>query len=139
MASSNDQSINTAKASSNFKRSNLRPRDIFVTRSRERYHQPPSHVNCLQVRLSKNLIWKLLVYILLLTIWMSVSAANSAMETLLLDTLVAFAGATPKVVATTLSISVVDSQMLVEGDLDFRCTLGVDPQVSVEFKDITVG
>ncbi|KDE03900.1 hypothetical protein MVLG_05654 [Microbotryum lychnidis-dioicae p1A1 Lamole] len=57
---------------------------------------------------------------------------------LLLESLAACAGVTLKAVATALSIPVESGTVAVEGDLDFRGTLGVDKTASVGFTAIRV-
>ncbi|MFC5995901.1 OsmC family protein [Pseudonocardia hispaniensis] len=54
---------------------------------------------------------------------------------MLLEALVACAGVTLRAVATALSIPV-SGRVHVEGDLDFRGTLGVDKEAPVGFRDI---
>jgi uncharacterized OsmC-like protein len=54
---------------------------------------------------------------------------------MLLEALVACAGVTLRAVATSLGISV-NGQVLAEGDLDFRGTLGVDRETPVGFRSI---
>jgi len=55
---------------------------------------------------------------------------------LLLESLAACAGVTLKAVATALGIEVRSGTVRAEGDLDFRGTLGVDPEVAVGFSDV---
>jgi uncharacterized OsmC-like protein len=55
---------------------------------------------------------------------------------MLLEALVACAGVTLKAVATALSVPLESAHVLVEGDLDFRGTLGVDKSASVGFQSI---
>jgi uncharacterized OsmC-like protein len=55
---------------------------------------------------------------------------------MLLEALVACAGVTLKAVATSMGIELRSGKVVVEGDLDFRGTLGVDKQASVGFTDI---
>jgi uncharacterized OsmC-like protein len=55
---------------------------------------------------------------------------------MLLEALVACAGVTLGAVAIALGIAVRDGQVLAEGDLDFRGTLGVAKDVPVGFRDI---
>lgn len=55
---------------------------------------------------------------------------------LLLEALVACAGVTLKAVATALSLGLIDGEVVAEGDLDFRGTLGVDREAPVGFKEI---
>jgi uncharacterized OsmC-like protein len=55
---------------------------------------------------------------------------------MLLEALVACAGVTLKAVATALNIPLQDAQVLAEGDLDFRGTLGVAKDAPVGFREI---
>jgi uncharacterized OsmC-like protein len=55
---------------------------------------------------------------------------------MLLEALVACAGVTLKAVATALGIRLKDAQVLAEGDLDFRGTLGVAKDAPVGFREI---
>jgi uncharacterized OsmC-like protein len=55
---------------------------------------------------------------------------------MLLQALVACAGVTLSAVATALDIPVRSGQIRVEGDLDFRGTLGISKEVPVGFRDI---
>jgi uncharacterized OsmC-like protein len=55
---------------------------------------------------------------------------------MLLEALVACAGVTLKAVATALGIPLKDAQVLAEGDLDFRGTLGVAKDAPVGFREI---
>lgn len=55
---------------------------------------------------------------------------------MLLEALVACAGVTLKAVATALNIPLRDAQVLAEGDLDFRGTLGVAKDAPVGFREI---
>ncbi len=55
---------------------------------------------------------------------------------MLLEALVACAGVTLSAVATALDIKINDANILVEGDIDFRGTLGVDKEAPVGFKSI---
>lgn len=55
---------------------------------------------------------------------------------MLLEALVGCAGVTLNAVATALGIELRDAYVQVEGDLDFRGTLGVSKEVPVGFKDI---
>lgn len=57
---------------------------------------------------------------------------------MLLEALAACAGVTLRAVATALEIPVEHGLVLVEGDLDFRGTLGVDRDVPVGFSQIRV-
>jgi uncharacterized OsmC-like protein len=55
---------------------------------------------------------------------------------MLLEALVACAGVTLKAVATATGIALRSGEVCVEGDLDFRGTLGVDKQAPVGFSDL---
>ena len=55
---------------------------------------------------------------------------------MLLEALVACAGVTLKAVATALEIPLRSAQVVAEGDLDFRGTLGVAKDAPVGFRDI---
>jgi uncharacterized OsmC-like protein len=55
---------------------------------------------------------------------------------MLLEALVACAGVTLKAVATALEVPITSAQVLAEGDLDFRGTLGVDKEAKVGFEAI---
>jgi uncharacterized OsmC-like protein len=55
---------------------------------------------------------------------------------MLLEALVACAGVTLNAVATALGIELRDAALEVEGDLDFRGTLGLSKEVPVGFKNI---
>jgi uncharacterized OsmC-like protein len=55
---------------------------------------------------------------------------------MLLEALAACAGVTLRAVATALEIPVRDGSVKVEGDLDFRGTLGVSKEIPVGFQDI---
>ena len=55
---------------------------------------------------------------------------------MLLEALVACAGVTLKAVATSMGVTLRAGQVVAEGDLDFRGTLGVDKQAHVGFTDI---
>lgn len=57
---------------------------------------------------------------------------------MLLEALAACAGVTLRAVATSLEIPVRSGAVLVEGDLDFRGTLGVSKEVPVGFQTIRV-
>ena len=57
---------------------------------------------------------------------------------MLLEALAACAGVTLRAVATALEIPVRDGSIEVEGDLDFRGTLGVSKEVPVGFQSIRV-
>ena len=58
---------------------------------------------------------------------------------MLLEALVACAGVTLKAVATALNIPIKSGEVLAEGDLDFRGTMGVDREAPVGFKQIRLG
>jgi uncharacterized OsmC-like protein len=58
---------------------------------------------------------------------------------MLLQALAACAGVTLRAVATSIGVDVRGGTVRVEGDLDFRGTLGVDKEAPVGFKDIRVG
>src|SRR4051812_4345512 len=55
---------------------------------------------------------------------------------MLLEALVACAGVTLNAVATALAIPIKSGEVIAEGDLDFRGTLGVDKTAPVGFTDI---
>jgi uncharacterized OsmC-like protein len=55
---------------------------------------------------------------------------------LLLEALVGCAGVTLKAVATSIGIEIENGNIIAEGDLDFRGTLGVSKEVPVGFKEI---
>jgi uncharacterized OsmC-like protein len=55
---------------------------------------------------------------------------------MLLEALVACAGVTCKAVATALGIALRSGEVVAEGDLDFRGTLGVDREAPVGFREI---
>ncbi|TPE52619.1 OsmC family protein [Amaricoccus solimangrovi] len=55
---------------------------------------------------------------------------------MLLEALVACAGVTLKAVATAIGVELRDAEIRVEGDLDFRGTLGVDREAPVGFRAI---
>ena len=57
---------------------------------------------------------------------------------MLLEALAACAGVTLRAVATSMGIAIDRGTVLVEGDLDFRGTLGVDRDVPVGFRSIGV-
>jgi uncharacterized OsmC-like protein len=57
---------------------------------------------------------------------------------MLLEALAACAGVTLRAVATALEIPVRDGAVRVEGDLDFRGTLGLSKEVPVGFREIRV-
>ena len=64
------------------------------------------------------------------------SGAELCSGDMLLEALVACAGVTLKAVATSMGIELRSGQVVAEGDLDFRGTLGVDKQAHVGFTDI---
>ena len=64
------------------------------------------------------------------------SGADLCSGDMLLEALVACAGVTLGAVATALGIAIGDAQLLAEGDLDFRGTLGVDKATPVGFQNI---
>lgn len=55
---------------------------------------------------------------------------------MLLEALAACTGVTLRAVATALGLPVTGGRILIEGDLDFRGTLGVDREAPVGFRDI---
>jgi uncharacterized OsmC-like protein len=55
---------------------------------------------------------------------------------MLLEALAACAGVTLRAVATAIGADLRDARVLVEGDLDFRGTLGVSKDVDIGFKEI---
>lgn len=64
------------------------------------------------------------------------SGAQACSGDMLLEALAACAGVTLKAVATAMSIELRDAEVLVEGDLDFRGTLGVARDAPVGFREI---
>ena len=58
---------------------------------------------------------------------------------MLLQALVACAGVTLRAVATSLEIEITNGELTVEGDIDFRGTLGVSKEVPVGFTSIRLG
>jgi uncharacterized OsmC-like protein len=64
------------------------------------------------------------------------SGAELCSGDMLLEALVACAGVTLKAVATALDIPLKAGVVKAEGDLDFRCTLGVAKDAPVGFRDI---
>jgi uncharacterized OsmC-like protein len=64
------------------------------------------------------------------------SGAELCSGDMLLEALVACAGVTLKAVATSMGIELRSGEVVAEGDLDFRGTLGVDKQAPVGFTDI---
>ena len=57
---------------------------------------------------------------------------------MLLEALVACAGVTLKAVATAIEVPIKSGNVIAEGDLDFRGTLGVDKEAPVGFAEIRV-
>jgi len=55
---------------------------------------------------------------------------------MLLEALAACAGVTLRAVATSIGVDVRGGNVLAEGDLDFRGTLGVDKEAPVGFRDV---
>src|SRR6476620_394761 len=55
---------------------------------------------------------------------------------MLLQALVACAGVTHKAVATAIGVDITEGTVSAEGDLDFKCTLGVSKEAPVGFKAI---
>ena len=64
------------------------------------------------------------------------SGLHACSGDMLLEALAACAGVTLNAVATALEIPLRSGKVLVEGDLDFRGTLGVAKDAPVDFKDI---
>jgi uncharacterized OsmC-like protein len=64
------------------------------------------------------------------------SGAELCSGDMLLEALVACAGVTCKAVATALGITLRSGEVIAEGDLDFRGTLGVDREAPVGVKEI---
>jgi uncharacterized OsmC-like protein len=64
------------------------------------------------------------------------SGAFACSGDMLLEALAACAGVTLAAVATALGVQIRDGSVLVEGDLDFRGTLGVAKDIPVGFRDI---
>jgi uncharacterized OsmC-like protein len=64
------------------------------------------------------------------------SGAELCSGDMLLEALVACAGVTLKAVATSMGVTLRSGEVMAEGDLDFRGTLGVDKQAAVGFTDI---
>ena len=64
------------------------------------------------------------------------SGAELCSGDMLLEALVACAGVTCKAVATALGITLRSGEVVAEGDLDFRGTLGVDREAPVGVKEI---
>jgi len=66
------------------------------------------------------------------------SGAELCSGDMLLEALVACAGVTLKAVSTAIGITMKSAEVVAEGDLDFRGTLGVDKEAAVGFKAIRV-
>jgi uncharacterized OsmC-like protein len=66
------------------------------------------------------------------------SGAELCSGDMLLEALVACAGVTLKAVSTAIGITLKSAEVVAEGDLDFRGTLGVDKEAAVGFKAIRV-
>ena len=66
------------------------------------------------------------------------SGAELCSGNMLLEALAACAGVTLRAVATAKGIAIKSGAVRVEGDLDFRGTLGIDKEVPVGFKAIRV-
>ena len=64
------------------------------------------------------------------------SGAELCSGDMLLEALVACAGVTLKAVATSMGVALRAGEVMAEGDLDFRGTLGIDKQAPVGFADI---
>jgi uncharacterized OsmC-like protein len=64
------------------------------------------------------------------------SGIHACSGDMLLQALAACAGVTLNAVATALGLTIRDATVKVEGDLDFRGTLGVDREAPVGFRDI---
>lgn len=64
------------------------------------------------------------------------SGVHACSGDMLLQALAACAGVTLNAVATALGLTIRDATVRVEGDLDFRGTLGVDKEAPVGFRDI---
>src|SRR6516162_781924 len=62
------------------------------------------------------------------------SGAELCSGDMLLEALVACAGVTLKAVATALDVPLEKADVIAEGDLDFRGTLGVDKEANVGFQ-----
>lgn len=67
------------------------------------------------------------------------SGAELCSGDMLLEALVACAGVTLKAVATAIGVELRSAEVLAEGDLDFRGTLGVDKEAAVGFTAIRLG
>ncbi|MEW4487589.1 OsmC family protein [Thalassoglobus sp. JC818] len=57
---------------------------------------------------------------------------------MLLEALVGCAGVTFAAVSTAMGLTIEDAQLFVEGDVDFRGTLGIDRSVPVGFTDVRI-
>src|SRR3546814_17117544 len=57
---------------------------------------------------------------------------------MLLEALAACTGVTLNAVATAIDFKLAGGRVIVEGDLDFRGTLGVDKEAPVGFRDIRI-
>jgi uncharacterized OsmC-like protein len=66
------------------------------------------------------------------------SGAELCSGDMLLEALVACAGVTLKAVSTAIGVTLKSAEVLAEGDLDFRGTLGIDKQASIGFVSIRV-
>ena len=66
------------------------------------------------------------------------SGAELCSGDMLLEALVACAGVTLRAVSTAIGIELKSAEVVAEGDLDFRGTLGVDKEAAVGFKAIRV-
>jgi uncharacterized OsmC-like protein len=66
------------------------------------------------------------------------SGAELCSGDMLLEALVACAGVTLKAVSTAIGITLKSAEVVAEGDLDFRGTLGVDKEAAVGFTAIRV-
>jgi uncharacterized OsmC-like protein len=64
------------------------------------------------------------------------SGAQACSGDMLLEALVACAGVTLRAVATAIGVGLRDAQIVAEGDLDFRGTLGVAKDAPVGFREI---
>ena len=64
------------------------------------------------------------------------SGSQACSGDMLLEALAACAGVTLKAVATAFGVTLTKSQVRIEGDLDFRGTLGVAKDAPVGFRDI---
>ena len=66
------------------------------------------------------------------------SGAELCSGDMLLEALVACAGVTLKAVSTAIGVTLKSAEVVAEGDLDFRGTLGVDKEAAVGFTAIRV-